>query len=389
MSERYPEDQALLSMAEDGPTGVEYIPTGLNPYYLQFRRLVHRLLLAAGRANDLRVYQDGELSIGVRPGRCWLGGEGRAFSGVEGSAVATNATTWVWLASDGMHTSTTGLPADRTTFVPLAKVTSGAATISGMEDLRGEAFLHVPTLATLGLEVDAAKINAVLAEAGDEVTAAALNRLTGGAQSTADEDHRHLRFAQAQDTAASLRLRNDSGGPEANIGLVLDLPLKASAELELFRSLDNGYLTQRQGTTVFQMVGCVHAEVIAAGELTASQTGRLAGAVAVDGQVVDVVLSVGRNLQSSVGTDGLGATAKVNGVALATSGPTITSAAGSGHRSTALGDGTAAVLKTDGTVDVRRGDVLTVDLARTASGTVSVEAADVSVLVVIRVKQPE
>ncbi len=70
MSERYPDDATLLAMEQDAATGVQYIPTGQSPYYLHFRKLVHRLLLACGRANDLRVYQDGDLSVGVRPGRC-------------------------------------------------------------------------------------------------------------------------------------------------------------------------------------------------------------------------------------------------------------------------------------------------------------------------------
>jgi hypothetical protein len=72
MSERYPDDAALLALESDAATGVEYIPTGRSPYYLEFRKLVQRLLLAAERANDLRVYQDGDLSIGVRPGRCLI-----------------------------------------------------------------------------------------------------------------------------------------------------------------------------------------------------------------------------------------------------------------------------------------------------------------------------
>jgi hypothetical protein len=59
MAEVYPTDNELLNIQSDGETGVEYIPTGLSPYYVQFRRLLYRLLLAARRANDLRVYDEG------------------------------------------------------------------------------------------------------------------------------------------------------------------------------------------------------------------------------------------------------------------------------------------------------------------------------------------
>lgn len=73
MTEIYPSDNTLLNLTQDAFTGVEYIPTGQTPYYLHFRRLLYRLLLAAQRANDLRVFCEGGLDIGVKPGRFWVG----------------------------------------------------------------------------------------------------------------------------------------------------------------------------------------------------------------------------------------------------------------------------------------------------------------------------
>ena len=61
MTEAYPSDSELLDLPADTETGVEYIPTGAAPYYVQFRKLLYRLLLATRRANDLRVYDEGEL----------------------------------------------------------------------------------------------------------------------------------------------------------------------------------------------------------------------------------------------------------------------------------------------------------------------------------------
>jgi hypothetical protein len=75
MAEVHPSDNTLLNMQSDSETGVEYIPTGTAPYYLQFRKLLYRLLLAARRANDLRVYDEGGLDIGVKSGKFWLGTE--------------------------------------------------------------------------------------------------------------------------------------------------------------------------------------------------------------------------------------------------------------------------------------------------------------------------
>ena len=56
MVEVYPSDNELLNITSDSETGVEYISTGQSPYYLQFRKLLYRLLIAVKRANDLRDY---------------------------------------------------------------------------------------------------------------------------------------------------------------------------------------------------------------------------------------------------------------------------------------------------------------------------------------------
>ena len=39
MAEVYPTDNELLNIVSETETGVEYIPTGTAPYYLQFRKL--------------------------------------------------------------------------------------------------------------------------------------------------------------------------------------------------------------------------------------------------------------------------------------------------------------------------------------------------------------
>lgn len=88
MTEVYPSDQQLLNLIAEPHTGVEYIPTGQTPYYLHFRRMLHRLLLAASRANDLRVFDEGELNIGVKPGKFWVGTSLVSYPGSSGSLLA-------------------------------------------------------------------------------------------------------------------------------------------------------------------------------------------------------------------------------------------------------------------------------------------------------------
>ncbi len=102
MAEVYPSDNELLNIQSDVETGVEYIPTGLSPYYVQFRRLLYRLLLAARRANDLRVYDEGGLDIGVKEGKFWHGNELFSFAGSSGNTLADNKEhIYIYLDSNG------------------------------------------------------------------------------------------------------------------------------------------------------------------------------------------------------------------------------------------------------------------------------------------------
>jgi hypothetical protein len=100
MAEVYPTDNELLNIQADGETGVEYIATGTAPYYLEFRKLLYRLLLAAKRANDLRVYDEGGLDIGVKVGKFWLGTELVSYEGSSGSTLADDkANIYIYLDS--------------------------------------------------------------------------------------------------------------------------------------------------------------------------------------------------------------------------------------------------------------------------------------------------
>jgi len=101
MAEVYPSDNELLNLQTDSETGVEYIPTGTSPYYLHFRKLLYRLLLATQRANDLRVYDEGGLDIGVKAGKFWLGAELIEYNGSSDNTLADDKENiYVYLDSD-------------------------------------------------------------------------------------------------------------------------------------------------------------------------------------------------------------------------------------------------------------------------------------------------
>lgn len=140
MAEVYPPDSELLNLQADSETGVEYIPTGTAPYYLHFRRLLHRLLLATRRGNDLRVYDEGGLDIGVKAGKFWLGTQLVSYGGSTGNTLADNqAGIYVYLDAQGtlITDEYAGFPSMAATpHVRLAIVSTSGGRLTSMVDCR-------------------------------------------------------------------------------------------------------------------------------------------------------------------------------------------------------------------------------------------------------------
>jgi hypothetical protein len=140
MSEVYPSDNELLNLQTDSETGVEYITTGQSPYYLQFRKLLYRLLLASRRANDLRVYDEGGLDIGVKPGKFMSGTQQVNYAGSSGNTLADEkANIYIYLTSGGVLVTNeySGFPDMATTpHIRLAIVTTSDGDITSIEDCR-------------------------------------------------------------------------------------------------------------------------------------------------------------------------------------------------------------------------------------------------------------
>lgn len=140
MAEVYPSDNALLNIQSDVETGVEYIPTGTAPYYLQFRKLLYRLLLATRRSNDLRLYDEGGLDIGVKEGKYWVGTELIEYGGSSGNTLADDkASIYVYLDSTGnlVTTEYNNFPSMATVpHVQLAVVATSGGDIESIADRR-------------------------------------------------------------------------------------------------------------------------------------------------------------------------------------------------------------------------------------------------------------
>jgi len=136
MAEVYPSDNTLLNIVSDSETGVEYIPTGQSPYYLQFRKLLYRLLLSTKPANELRVYDEGGLYFGVKSGKFWLGTALVSYSGSSGNLLADDkANIYIYLDSAGslVFNEYTAFP-DMVTVphIRLATITTSAGDISSI-----------------------------------------------------------------------------------------------------------------------------------------------------------------------------------------------------------------------------------------------------------------
>ena len=140
MAEVYPSDNELLNMQSDSETGVEYIPTGTAPYYLHFRKLLYRLLLAVRRANDLRVYDEGDLDVGVKPGKFWLDTTLISYTGSTGNTLADDkANIYIYLNSSGTLVTNeySSFPDMATTpHIRLAQVSTSGGDIDSIIDCR-------------------------------------------------------------------------------------------------------------------------------------------------------------------------------------------------------------------------------------------------------------
>lgn len=390
MTERHPLDTELLAAASDPTTGVEYIPTGTSPYVIEFRRMINRILRAFERANDLRVYQDGDATFGVRPGRCRINDTPISFAGVTKQALAWDTTTYVWIDQTAtIQTSTSSFPATATTHLPLAVIHVGIESITSLEDRRGEVFLQSPTASTLGITATADEINQALDGIAASVSATTLTLLTAGPDVSVDLLHRHVQSAQNVAGTASFSLINDTTEAAGNFALVFSLPNLLSHDTVLELNNTHHWLQQRRDNVTYNLLGSIPVQTVLQGDLTGSLTNQLLGIVPVTGRVTGLILSVADNTISDDSADGLRINLKVNDTSILTTEPEITAGDGSGFRSTDQGNGTVAVIPANATAEVTRGDMLSFDLTYNANGNITSPPRDVVIAAIIRASQPE
>jgi len=139
MAEAYPLDATLLAYTADTATGVEYITQATTNYFLDWQKTLSRILLAFTRANDLRVYDEGSLDIGVRAGKFWDGTTLRTFAASTGNTLAdSKAHIYVYINAAGtlVINEYSAWPDASSLHIRLADVTTSGGDITSIVDAR-------------------------------------------------------------------------------------------------------------------------------------------------------------------------------------------------------------------------------------------------------------
>jgi hypothetical protein len=164
-----------LDGTTDSQTGFKYHYPGEANYYTEGQRQRQRLLaLAAALGNRFRVYKDGVLTYGIRPGKLEHGDTTLSYAGSAGNALTDDATNYIWLYNNAgalaIGRSTSDFPnPSATPHLPLATI----VTASG-----GYGYTDITDFRQLGCFA----LNSAATPAG-------LNVLVGG--SSADALHTH------------------------------------------------------------------------------------------------------------------------------------------------------------------------------------------------------
>ncbi len=219
MAEVYPADNDLLNMVSDTETGVEFISTGTAPYYLHFRKLLQRLLLATKRANDLRVYDEGGLDIGVKSGKFFNGVSFVSYAGSSGNALADDKVgIYVYLDLSGSLVTNEYTAFPDTAIekhVRLGVVTTGGGDITSIVDARDHHSIAVPASGDVVIEAHTGDDTLAVGESGSVHTNFGA---TGTVTLTLPASAAGARFVFAVQAAQQLRIdpgaatiRDDSG----------------------------------------------------------------------------------------------------------------------------------------------------------------------------------
>ena len=136
-----------LSGVTDSDLDFTYLTIGESPYYTGAYRCWEKFVRLVKAISALRVYQDGDLTFGVRAGRYMNGASAVSYVGASAQSLTNNATNHIYLTAAGTLTvNTTGFPsADVTPHLPLATIVTSAGSYDNddITDYRGRTLFRV------------------------------------------------------------------------------------------------------------------------------------------------------------------------------------------------------------------------------------------------------
>jgi hypothetical protein len=151
-NEAYPDAAKIeaLDGTVDAATGLTYIAKGVGPhstptYEVQYNRRLFRQNAILAVVNQGRVVDEGGLTFGVHPIVYTHQNARQFFPGATGQALADESVICVWIAGDNTLQTGASFPADATSFLPLASITTVGGDIASIEDERGAVLFQIPT----------------------------------------------------------------------------------------------------------------------------------------------------------------------------------------------------------------------------------------------------
>jgi len=128
-----------LSGTTDSDTDAVYPTIGESTYYTTMYRMLQRMLEVEKLVNELRVYQDGALTFGVRAGRASHGTNVYSYAGATEQSLTDDTTNYIWLQVDSgaltLYVNTSAFPdPSATPHIPLATIATGTASALGSGD---------------------------------------------------------------------------------------------------------------------------------------------------------------------------------------------------------------------------------------------------------------
>ena len=126
-----------FSGTTDSDTDLVYPTIGESTYYTTMYRFLQRILTIMDPLNELRTFQDGTLTFGVRAGRASHGDNIYTFGEATGQSLTDDVANYIWLQVDsGVLTLTKNTSAfpdpSATPHIPLSIIVTGIASAGGV-----------------------------------------------------------------------------------------------------------------------------------------------------------------------------------------------------------------------------------------------------------------